>query len=504
MAIAENIGYDATGRPAKDEFPDILTAWQKFKKDNRIGFFVKTPLCFTVGRGEMEGRADPFYHKPEFRMGKLSNKYKIGELGDFLEEIRYGASLKNIYALNGIPLLRITNLKPCEINLQEVVKLPFGCEKSIGKCIVKEDDFLISRSGTIGIVAIVPKEANNFAFGSFMIKFSLDNRINHKYVQYLLNLDTSQKIFQRNKIGAIQGNITIPVIKSFPIPVPPHQIQDKIANIMDEAYRLKKEKETKSNRLLDSLNDYVLSELGIKLPQSKDEKKFTLTFDKIKGKRFDPYSHQPKFQKANNALMRGKYQLRNIGELIADISGGATPKAKGDSYTGPEGIPFLRIQNVTPDGISLEGMNYINEQTHEGLLKRSQLKGSDVVFTITGRIGTVAVIPMDWEKGNINQHMVRLRFKEEILPDYFAAYFNTSFGNQQALCLTSGGSRIALDYKAIRSLRIPLPPFQIQQQIVEEVNARREKAKKLKAEAQQILNQAKAEVEKFILGGNYI
>jgi len=97
--------------------------------------------------------------------------------------------------------------------------------------------------------------------------------------------------------------------------------------------------------------------------------------------------------------------------------------------------------------------------------------------------------------------MVRLRFKEEILSDYFAAFFNTDFGNQQALCLTSGGSRIALDYKAIRSLKIPLPPFQIQQKIAEEVKSLRERAKQLKEEASKILVKAKEKVERMILGG---
>ncbi|MBU1422097.1 MAG: N-6 DNA methylase, partial [Bacteroidetes bacterium] len=41
MAIAEHIGYDATGRPDKDEFPDILKAWQEFRKTNKVDFFVK-------------------------------------------------------------------------------------------------------------------------------------------------------------------------------------------------------------------------------------------------------------------------------------------------------------------------------------------------------------------------------------------------------------------------------------------------------------------------------
>jgi hypothetical protein len=46
MAIAEHIGYDATGRPEKDEFQEILNVWRKlcevggtwFKIDNFHAF----------------------------------------------------------------------------------------------------------------------------------------------------------------------------------------------------------------------------------------------------------------------------------------------------------------------------------------------------------------------------------------------------------------------------------------------------------------------------------
>lgn len=367
---------------------------------------------------------------------------------------------------------------------------------------MNENDILISRSGSLGLVDIVDKTVKGSVISSHIIRVVLKDGMGivPKYLIAFFRSRFGQSQFFRKKIGTVVPEIDHDALKSILIPFPPREIQDKIASMMDEAYKAKKEKEAEAEELLNSINDYVRNELDIKLPRIKEEKIFSITFDKIKGRRFDPYSHQPRFEKAYDALSAGKYELKSVGELISDISGGATPKAKGDSYIGPEGIPFLRIQNVTPDGISFEEMNYINEQTHEGLLKRSQLKGGDIVLTITGRIGTVAVIPKNWGKGNINQHIVRLRFKEDILTDFFAAFFNTDFGNQQALRLTSGGSRIALDYNALRSLKIPLPPLPIQKRIANEVRERRERAKKLKEEAKELLEKAKKEVERLIEG----
>lgn len=503
MAIAAHIGYDTTGRPDKDEFPDILKAWQEFRKTNKIDFFVKAPLCFAIGRGEIEGRIDPFYYKSEFRkiLQKIKrSRYPLKNYGQIITSLVNGLDFRE-FSETGTPYLRVANVKESEIDTSDIKYVPLVLSEIKKDIHLQTNDILVTRKGTFGLAALV-QDDKNYLISSEIFRIRLSTDVCPKYFVLVNNTSFVQAQLKQKAVGAIMGSLSHEALKTVAIPIPPRQIQDKIANIMDEAYRLKREKEAEAEKLLNSIDDYVLNELGIKLPQIKEEKNFTITFDKIIGKRFDPYSHQPKFEKACNALGAGKYELRSIGELIVNISGGATPKAKGDSYTGPEGIPFLRIQNVTPDGISFEEMNYINEQTHEGVLKRSQLKGGDVVFTITGRIGTVAVIPKNWEKGNINQHMVRLRFKEEILPDYFAGFFNTDFGNQQALCLTSGGSRIALDYKAIRSLKIPLPSFQIQQQIAAEVKSRRERAKNLKAEANEILLKAKEKVERMILDGD--
>ncbi|RLE45533.1 N-6 DNA methylase, partial [Candidatus Woesearchaeota archaeon] len=110
---------------------------------------------------------------------------------------------------------------------------------------VKEGDLLISRSGTVGLVSVVPKEAEGFAFGSFMIKFCLKDEINKYYVASWLNTKLQKLLTEREKIGAIQGNITIGTIGRFKIPLPPLAVQNKIAEEvkrrMQKAEQLQKE-----------------------------------------------------------------------------------------------------------------------------------------------------------------------------------------------------------------------------------------------------------------------
>ena len=186
---------------------------------------------------EIDGnRFDPFFHQEYYK--KLENNieaghFKVKQLGDFLCYIQYGASISNKYVEKGIPFLRIKDLKRNEIFLDEVVYLDESARSEIGSGFVHEGDFLISRSGTIGLVAQVPKALDGFAFGSFMIKFRLSEEaraiLDEDYLSYFLNCEVVEKILLRQKIGAIQGNITIPTIRSIPIPLPPLSIQQTIA-----------------------------------------------------------------------------------------------------------------------------------------------------------------------------------------------------------------------------------------------------------------------------------
>ncbi len=78
-----------------------------------------------------------------------------------------------------------------------------------------------------------------------MIKFNLksDTVFNKEFLSYYLNCKLLIDLIERDKIGAIQGNITIPIIRSLLVPVPPldkqKEIADNITAIRQQAQKLK-------------------------------------------------------------------------------------------------------------------------------------------------------------------------------------------------------------------------------------------------------------------------
>ena len=63
----------------------------------------------------------------------------------------------------------------------------------------------------------------------------------------------------------------------------------------------------------------------------------------------------------------------------------------------------------------------------------------------------------------------------------------------------TGGTRPALDYKALKSLQIILPSIEIQDKIVTEIKNRLAKVAELRREADAAVKQAKERVERILL-----
>ncbi len=207
--------------------------------------------------------------------------------------------------------------------------------------------------------------------------------------------------------------------------------------------------------------------------------------------RIDPFYYKLEFRELVKSIKENKFGFVRFGEIIQDISSGATPKIEGDFYSD-SGIPFLRVQNITEEGLNLNDVKFIKEGVHQKMLKRSQLHENELVYTITGRIGSVAVVPKDFE-GNINQHSVRIKLKDKIneikiLPEYIALFFNLKSGQRLTLRSTTGGTRPALDYTAIKDLILTLPKFEKQKEILEKIKQAYSQRKQKEAKAQQLLD----------------
>ena len=171
---------------------------------------------------------------------------------------------------------------------------------------------------------------------------------------------------------------------------------------------------------------------------------------------------EPDFYKPSIASLEKKIcslSTKRLRSFAQSFAGGATPsKRESEKYYSDSetGVPFLRVQNLQTTGeLLLDGCIYINEDTHNGLLKRSQVSEGDLLVKITGvgRMAIASVAPKDFV-GNTNQHMVVIKTGNPSVSKYIAHYLNLDIIEQIASRHSTGGTRPALDYPSLKNIPI--------------------------------------------------
>ncbi|MDR2190749.1 MAG: hypothetical protein LBP53_06290 [Candidatus Peribacteria bacterium] len=110
------------------------------------------------------------------------------------------------------------------------------------------------------------------------------------------------------------------MVKQLQLPLPPLEVQQQIVAKMDKALAIKRQKEAEAKELLESIDEFVLGELGIEWKEVEEKKVFSLKLSELgEGKRFDSFYNNPKFLKLEEMLNGGKYEVKQLNDFINDI-----------------------------------------------------------------------------------------------------------------------------------------------------------------------------------------
>ena len=157
----------------------------------------------------------------------------------------------------------------------------------------------------------------------------------------------------------------------------------------------------------------------------------------------------------------------NLGWICQKVGAGSTPKGGSAVYV-PEGIKFLREQNVHDDGLHLDGVVYIDEETHAAKAG-SQVQAQDILINITGgSIGRNALVPDDFDTANVNQHVLIIRLVDKELRHYLHYCFSSPVVLNQMFA-KQAGDKPGLSATKVENFLIPLPPLAEQKRIVARV-----------------------------------
>lgn len=470
---------------------------------------------FIIQRSEIEGRLDPHYNTPEYSelYSELNSlPCKISSLKEESTAIFSGITPRSggdayTSEANGVPFVRSGDFT--ETNFIDFSKLlylkPDIHNGVMSASKLNRNDIIIAIVGaTIGKIGIYlyDREAN---INQAICGVRLKNNISPYFVQAFYQTSIGQKIIERTKRPVARANLNLEEIGRLPIPLLSEDIQRKVVDILQNGIEQKKQKESEAQELLDSIDAYILNELGITLPEIKTDLKsrmFLVNRSELEA-RLDPYYSQEYFKKAFNALACGNYPLYSIKSLSSLITSGITPKSGGEAYTDDKetGIPFIRSGNIDINGnFDFEDLLYLKPEIHATVMKSSQVLKNDLMIAIVGAtIGQVGIF-LDEREANINQAIALVRLKDGNDVQYVKELIKSQVGQLSLNRLKRPVARANINLEEISTIKIPLPPFVKQQEIANHIFAIRQQAKQLQEEGKSILENAKKEVEQMIIG----
>lgn len=313
---------------------------------------------------------------------------------------------------------------------------------------VKEGDILICRlADPIGRSCVVPNlgtknitsvdvailRPQNSDYDIFYINYSLNSPKTLNKVSSFASGTTRQRISRKN-LGAIR------------IPVPPIKEQQKIAAILssvDETIEKTEQIIEQTETVKKGLMQQLLTK-GIGHTEFKDT----------------PIGEIP--------LHWNFVKLEDISEKITK---GTTPTTYGFEYV-EDGINFIKVESIDDNGNFRPSLfNKITEEAHEKL-KRSNILEGDLLISIAGNLGRVAIASSEILPANTNQAISIIRLKEKSINLDFLYYSLKGFAIEKYIKKVSTvGAQPNLSLKQVGEIELPLPNIEEQNKITAVLNS---------------------------------
>ena len=222
------------------------------------------------------------------------------------------------------------------------------------------------------------------------------------------------------------------------------------------------------------LNKSQFSEIEIPLPPLDEQRKIAAVLDKVSdliAKRRQQLDKLDTLVKARFVEMFGDstnpmgWPIHRLCDYIEFLTSGSRGWAK---YFTDAGEYFITIKNVKNCRLVLDDIQHVLPPNNAEA-KRTKVREGDLLISITADLGRTGVVTKQIAEhgGYINQHLTCVRLKKDFLkPIYVAYYMESEAGKIQFDLKNQNGVKAGLNFSAINSLEILVPPLKIQSEFV--------------------------------------
>ena len=194
----------------------------------------------------------------------------------------------------------------------------------------------------------------------------------------------------------------------------------------------------------------------------------------------------PSVSELINVDLPSKWAFATLPYLVSSkkysIKRGPFGSSLRKEYFVKSGYKVYEQQHAIKNDFTL-GTYYITGNKFDEL-KAFELNEGDLIMSCSGTIGRLAVVPHTFEKGIINQALLKLTLDNEvILTNFFRFMFKDYLTKQEFASLTKGNAITNIaSVTELKKIYFPLPPLEEQTEIVRRVESLFSKADELEAQ----------------------
>ena len=344
-----------------------------------------------------------------------------------------GPGVRNTqYTTEGVKLLNVANLVDGKVDLSTSDRY-ISEEEAYGKYkhfLCNEGDFVIASSG-IKVeyidkkMGFIDKSMLPLCMNTSTIRFRVldENQLRIRYFMYYLKSQHFKGQLFRYITGSAQLNYGPSHLKKMVMPLIDLVKQDEIIACMDKIQSIIEMRQQE----LDELDNLVKA-------------RFVEMFGDT----------------VTNPL---GWEEHRLDEFIDFLTSGSRGWAQ--YFVDNKKELFLTIKNVKNNHITLENIQYINAPNNKEA-DRTKVKAGDLLISITADIGRTGVVDNNIAEcgAYINQHLSLVRLdKTKINPLYVSYFLETEGGRRQFESKNQNGVKAGLNFDAIKSLKILVPPL---------------------------------------------
>ena len=291
---------------------------------------------------------------------------------------------------------------------------------------VSEGDLLMTIVGTIGRVAIVPKELKGICLQRSVAVIKPEREVvNNRYLMY--QLQNMRPFLEKEARGVAQKGIYLKQVSQLDIKLPELEHQMQIVKVLDKASKLI----FLRRQQLAKLDELVKA-------------RFVEMFGTFPANPF-------------------RWDTGKIQDVVSDVRyGSSRPAVEGGKY------PYLRMNNITYSGeLDLRDTKRIDIPDSE--LDKCTVRRGDVLFNRTNSkelVGKTCVYNRD-ELMVLAGFVIRVRVNERIRPEVLSAFLNMDFSKRMliGMCKTAIG-QANINAKELQNIDLYIPPIELQDQFV--------------------------------------